>query len=127
VQQGWDEMRDAGYQGNWWEQAELKAKVLRHPRTGVTFVAVHAHVDFICGGPDANLWGLYRVGAGGALEPVQERRLGAMHSVDRILDIEGDGELELIGHSWLRDSILLGTVGGTVIDRLDAQWYGSPC
>jgi hypothetical protein len=112
--------------GPWWEHAELKTRVLRHPGTGATFVAVHAHAELGCGTPDLNVWGLYRAAADGTLSPVHEQRFERLHAVDQIIDIEGDGELELIGRSWLGDIVIAGA-DGSELDSLDIQFYGCPC
>jgi hypothetical protein len=127
VGKSWNEAKPAGAEGAWWDHAELSTRVLRHPQTRTTFVAVHAHTEQSCGGPDINLWGLYRVGADGTLSPVHERRFEHLYSIDRIVDVEGDGELELLGRSWLGDDVVLTTAGGRELDRLDMQFYGCPC
>jgi len=125
AKRSWAELGPANV-GPWWEHAELSTKVLRHPRTGATLVAVHAHAEFYCGGPDLNVWGLYRAAADGTLSPVHEKRLERLHSIEQILDIEGDGELELIGRSWLGDIVIAGADGGE-LDSLEIQFYGCPC
>ncbi len=127
--QRWDELADAGYEGAWWEHPglELKTWVVRHPRTGATLVAVHAHAEFVCGGPDINLWGLYRAAADGTLAPVRETRLDRLHSIEQIVDVEGDGELELIGRSWLGNAVILAGEDGRELDRDEAEFYGCPC
>lgn len=127
VKRSWDELKPSDAEGAWWEHAELSANVLRHPRTGATLVAVHAYAEHGCGGPELNLWGLYRVDADGALAPVHEARLDALHSIDRIIDVEGDGELELIGRSWLGGDVVLAGADGAELDRLDVPFYGCPC
>lgn len=129
TKQRWDELGDAGHEGAWWEHpdVELRTWVLRHPRTGATLVAVHAHAEFACGGPDINLWGLYRAAADGTLAPVRETRLDQLHSIDRIIDVEGDGELELIGRSWLGNAVILAGDDGRELERIEAEFYGCPC
>ncbi len=127
VARSWDELMAAEAEGAWWDHAELSTRVLRHPRTGATFVAVHAHAELACGGPDVNLWGLYIAAADGTVSPVHETRFEALHSVERIIDVEGDGELELIGRTWLGDDVVVTGANGAERDRLDMQFYGCPC
>jgi hypothetical protein len=123
----WEERGPHEVEGPWWESAQLSTHVLRHPRTGAVLVAVHALRDTGCGGLDINVWGLYRAAADGTLTPVHETRLEQLHSIERIIDVEGDGELELIGRSWLGDDIVLTAADGSELDRLDMQFYGCPC
>jgi len=127
AKRSWDERKPTDAAGPWWQHAEFSTSVLRHPRTGATFVGVHAHAEFYCGGPDINAWGLYRVAADGTLAPVHEKRLELLHSIERVIDVEGDGELELIGHTWLGDSLVLAAADGKLIDSLDMPFYGCPC
>jgi hypothetical protein len=123
----WEALGIGEAEGPWWDHAQLTTHVLRHPRTGAVHVAVHAHTDFECGGFDVNVWGLYRAAADGTLTPVHETKLDALRSVEQIIDIEGDGELELIGRSWFGDDVLLTAADGTEIDHLEMQFYGCPC
>ncbi|HWU91314.1 MAG TPA: hypothetical protein VN253_28805, partial [Kofleriaceae bacterium] len=125
--QKWKEMSDQVPPGAWWEHTELTTNVVRHPRTGATFVAVHGYIEYVCGGPDVNVWGLYRAAADGTLTPVRETRLESLHSIEQIIDIEGDGELELIGRPWLGLDVVVADAGGGVLDQLGMQFYGCPC
>ncbi len=126
VAREWAEHEPA-IEGAWWDHAAISTTVLRHPRTGVTFVAVHAGIELACGGPDVNLWGLYTAAADGTLSPLHETRPGDLRSIDRIIDVEGDGELELIGRTWLGDDVVLTGADGAELARLDMQFYGCPC
>lgn len=123
----WAELGSQAATGAWWDHAQLVTRVLRHPRTSAVLVAVHAYTDFECGGPDINVWGLYRAAADGTLTPVHERKLDALRSIEKIIDVEGDGALELIGRSWLGNNLLLTAADGSEIDHLDMQFYGCPC
>jgi hypothetical protein len=127
AKRSWDELKPEGLEGAWWEHAQIDARVVRHPGTGATLVAVHAHADHGCGGPDLRAWGLYRVAADGTLSPVHETRDLELHSIERIIDVEGDGAIELIGRTWLGDDVVLADEGGGERDRLDMQFYGCPC
>lgn len=127
VARSFEELRTAGAEGAWWQHAEISADVLRHPRTGATFVAVRAAAEYYCGGPDINLWGLYRVGPGGALAPVSVVQLEELRSIEQILDVEGDGELELIGRTWPSDGVVLAGADGRARATLGMRFYGCPC
>jgi hypothetical protein len=127
VGRSWAELMSSDLEGAWWEHAALRTQVLRHPRTGATLVTVHVSGDRECGGVHINLWGVYRVAEGGALTPVHETQLQPLYSIDRILDIEGDGELELIGRSWLGNHVVLAGADGRELDHLALEFYGCPC
>ncbi len=101
-------------------------QVLRHPTTGVTWVSVHAGAEYGCGMPDVNVWGLYRVDERGELVAVHEQRLGEITTIDALLDIDGDGAPELLGHEWLGNSIVVGS-DGTLTDTLEVPFFGCPC
>ena len=123
----WKEAAGQTPEGTWWEHAAWKTQVVRHPGTGATFVAVHGSMEHACGGPDVNVWGLYRAAADGTLSPVRELRLESLDSIEQLVDVEGDGELELIGRPWLGLDVVLADAGGEVIDQLGMQFYGCPC
>lgn len=123
----WTQAADQAPAGTWWDHAQFTTKIVRHPRTGAKLVAVHGYIEYACGGPEVNVWGLYRAAADGTLSPVRETQLEALHSIEQIIDIEGDGEIELIGRPWLGLDIVLADAGGAVLDRLGMQFYGCPC
>ncbi|MEZ4365826.1 MAG: hypothetical protein R2939_06010 [Kofleriaceae bacterium] len=105
---------------------EFATQVVRHPGTGVTFVSIHGVSDGGCGEAERNVWGLYRVGDAG-LETVVERSLGTMYAVDALLDLDGDGELELLGEDWLGLDRIVARADGREVVRLDVPFYGCPC
>jgi hypothetical protein len=100
VQAQWDERRDewpANEPSRWTQSpsTHVDTRVLRHPSTGVTWIAVHASREDGCGGIDANVFGLFRVTASGTLETVALRELGDLHSIQTFVDLDGDGTPEL--------------------------------
>ena len=123
------EWKSAALDGSWSETVDLDASVLQHPATGVTWVTVHAiYPEIECGGPDINLWGLFRVNSDRTLEPVDVRKLDTLYSIDHVLDVEGDGDLELVGHPWLGlETVLVDANGEHEVDRLRLPFYGCPC
>ncbi len=140
TQRAWDAQRTetGGTPGLWYSEgysaadsdgqpgSAVTAEVLRHPITGETFVSAHGRADGGCGDPEANVWGLFRV-VDGALVPVQLRQLGEIRTIDALIDIEGDGELEMLGKPWLGDAELLTRASGDEIDSLSVPFHGCPC
>ena len=114
---------------NWWddESAEFSTKIVRHPTTGVTWVSVHGHIDHACGDAMVNVWGLFRVQADGRLVAVQLRVLDDLFSIDELIDIDNDGELELVGQPWLGLDTVVTTGSGEELDRLSLAFFGCPC
>jgi hypothetical protein len=110
------EWRAAALDGNWYDQGELS-------------ISVHGtSSDVDCGGPNVNIWGLFRVGPDRMLETVDIRRLETLHSIEHVIDIEGDGELELVGKSWPGlETVLVKAEGEQEIDRLTVPFFGCGC
>jgi len=125
VQQAWDE-ETRGKAGAWSANNAITTQVLRHPGTGEVFVSAHGHVQGMCGDPRANLWGLYRV-EDGALVPVQVRAVEELEQIYSLIDLEGDGELELVGHGWLDDDLVVARSDGEVVEQIEVPFYGCPC
>ncbi|MCB9683570.1 MAG: hypothetical protein H6735_00855 [Alphaproteobacteria bacterium] len=105
----------------------VDVRLLRHPGTGVVRVMAHAHLDGSCGEPTGSVLGLYEVDPNGGLRAVVERDLGDVLTVDEILDVEGDGELELIGRTWLEQQLVLESVSGGRRGGLSTPFYQCPC
>ena len=119
--------RDDQNADSWIEHAEFTSFVRRHPGTGQIFVGLHASVEHGCGGPDINLWSLFRVGAKGELVTMEVKNLDTLYSIDRLLDVNNDGKLELLGRNWLGLSLVLTRAGGDEISRLPMEFHGCPC
>ena len=113
--------------GTWYDSEKLATLAVRDPRTGVTWISVHGHPGFACGGPDINVWGLFRVEHDGSLVSVQLRTLGDLITIDKLVDIDGDGIPELLGETWLGPTTLLTDAGGTELGRLEVPFIGCPC
>jgi hypothetical protein len=113
--------------GHWYDKAELTSEVLQHPRTGETFVSVHGRLDHDCGGPEANVWGLFRVKADGTLAEVQVRPLGEVETIDALVDLDGDGRLYVLGRPWLGFDRMLTRPDGEVLQQLPVPLFGCPC
>jgi hypothetical protein len=110
----------------WRAPGTVTAEVLRHPGTGEIFVSAHAQISGGCGEPEANVWGLFRV-VDGELVTVQLRQLGEIQTIDLLLDVDGDGEPELLGKPWLGNAELLTHASGDDIDQLGMPFHGCPC
>ncbi|MBA2538561.1 MAG: hypothetical protein H0V17_02910, partial [Deltaproteobacteria bacterium] len=113
--------------GDWSDHTDFTTHILRHPKTGVTWVAIHAHTDHGCGGPDINVWGLFRVARDGSLVTVEDRKLDTLYAIDRIIDVDNDGKLELIGKTWLGTETVLTRANGDEVSRLAMKFHGCPC
>ena len=113
-------------QSNWQDEAGWDIRVLKHPLTGTTWVSVHAWNEPACGSPQVNIWGLFRVREDGTLVARQLRKLGDMIRIDQLIDIEGDGELEVLGRPWLSDQLLTHESGAT-IDEMVLPYMGCAC
>lgn len=122
------EWEKAEREGEWQKQdtASIDTIIVRHPTTNTTWVSVHARVEEGCGGPEINIWGLYRVD-GEQLVTAQQRDLGEVHSIDKLVDIDGDGELEYIGKPWVATDIIVSRASGDEVQRLALPFYGCPC
>lgn len=115
--------------GSWWdsEAARFETRIVRHPTTGVTWVSVHGTMEHGCGDPEVNVWGLFRVQRDGSLVAVQLRRLGDLWSIAQLVDLDDDGELELIGAPWLGLDTVVTRGNGEELDRLALPFFGCPC
>lgn len=115
--------------GNWYDAADtvFATHVLHHPTTGVTWVSVHAYIQQGCGAPEANVWGLFRVQPDGTLAAVQLRKLGDLWKIDQLIDIDNDGELELIGKPWLGLDTVVTRASGEELERLPLAFFGCAC
>lgn len=115
--------------GDWWqnEAIQFKTVIVRHPTTGVTWVSLHAVMERGCGEPEINVWGLFRVKPDGTLAAEQLRKLGDLWSIDQLIDIDGDGELELVGQPWLGLDNLVTRASGEELTRLELPFFGCPC
>ena len=127
LQRSWQ--HDFGQRGRWEDDrsVEIVAHTLRHPASGAVFVSVFARRDHACGDFEADLWGLYRVARDGSLVQVQLRQLADLDTIDELLDVDGDGSLELLGKPWLGLDRVLESAGGAELDQLTLPFYGCPC
>jgi hypothetical protein len=131
AQASWDEHASGDAEtakGSWADHASFDTRVLRHPVTGTTWVAIHATAtEQGCGGPQINVFGLYRVNDKGELVTVEDRALDTVWSIDRILDLDNNGTLELLGKDWLGLETVLVQQTGEELSRLAMPFYGCPC
>lgn len=128
TQREWDVQRqdDHTVPATWTANAELTAKVLRHPTTGKTFVSVQLAVASGCGAPEANIWALYEQTDGG-LRPVVERKMSDIQTIDQLVDIDGDGSFEMVGSPWINNEQVILRPSGERLESLATQFYGCPC
>ncbi|MGE0403090.1 MAG: hypothetical protein AB7T06_40665 [Kofleriaceae bacterium] len=96
-----------------------------HPTTHETWISIHANQLEGCGSPHVNVWGLYRVEADGTLTAF-EAKLGDIETIDQLIDLDGDGVVEVVGKEWLGDTLVNDHLGNT-LEKLDRPFYGCPC
>ena len=128
TQREWDEQWSPadGKVRPWHKEATMTTEVLRHPHTGVTFVSVQGRVQGGCGAPQANVWGLFRVD-GGTLVPVQLRKLDDLETIDALIDVDDDGDFEMLGKPWLPYGMQLIRADGKPLEALSVPFLGCPC
>ncbi|MCY1082699.1 hypothetical protein [Archangium lansingense] len=91
---------------------------VRHPTTGETWISLHLRFgDGPCEDPPDDVWGLYRVTEQG-VERTRLLRLGQFQSIDALLDVEGDGQLELLLQGDFGTTRELRSGEGKVIRRI---------
>ena len=111
---------------NFDEATQVETKVARDPRTGATWIAVHAHADFMCGGPEINFFGLYRV-TEGELVTVREIQSPDLAGVDALVDLDGDGVPELLGNGWITPNRAFYNQDLAPIVSYEIPFFGCPC
>ena len=112
---------------NWTAHAQYDIRTLRHPLTNETWISIHAWNEAGCGDAGVNIWGLFRVDGDGSVTATQLRDLGDMTKISHVIDIEGDGELELIGTPWLGLDVLVTRASGLELERVPLPYSGCPC
>lgn len=127
VKAGQAEWAEAGYTDAWTtnEATQLTTQIVQHPTTGVTWVSIHARQAIGCGSPNLNVWKLFRVDAGALV--ATPASLGEVVEIEQLVDLEGDGQLEVIGRPWLGQERVLSRASGETLTALGMQFYGCPC
>jgi hypothetical protein len=124
IQREWG---DAPGMPRWQDQTPFDIRVLRHPLTGAMFVLVHAHRAGGCGeGTHTNLIAMFRVRADRSLHAIAIRN-AELDTIDRVLDVDRDGTLELVGEDQTRTDTMLQSVLGTTRDRVHVPAFGCSC
>lgn len=119
---------EGGGEGRWQDHATFDVRVLKHPGTGATWVVALARNEADdCGVPEVNLLATFQVTSAGKLRPVTSRLVSELHELEQVLDVEGDGQLELVGKPWLGLDRLITDGKGEVKDRLEVPFFGCPC
>ncbi len=122
------EWETAEQKGTWYEAEGMttQVQVLRHPRTGATWVSVHLYYGGGCGLPNLSVWGLYRADTDGKLTQVKSS-LGELIAIEKLVDLDGDGELEVIGRPWLGTERAVQRIDGAGLQELSLPFYFCPC
>jgi len=125
AQEEWATSQQAG---RWYENeyTETTAQVLRHPKTGAIWVSVHLYYGGGCGLPNISVWGLYRADASGKLTRTKTN-LGELTKLEKLVDVDGDGELEVIGRPWLGTERTVQSKEGATLQDLTLPFYSCPC
>lgn len=121
-----DAWREVGNDGNWYEapDALLTTSVLKHPRTGVVWIVIHAYEYNGCGHAGGNAVGMFRVAADGSLVTAVLRG-ASMASIERVIDLDNDGEPELVTSSESLPGIE--RANGDLVCELGVVSYGCGC
>ncbi len=100
---------------------------VRHPTTGETWISLQLRIgEPGCGGPQANVWGLYRVTERG-VERTRLLQLSRFEDIDTLLDVDGDGQLELFILDDFGVNLELRSGEGKVLNRLTMRIYECLC
>ena len=105
---------------------EITTEVAIDPRTSTKWVAVHAHADFMCGGPQINFWGLYRV-EGDHVVAVKRAKLASLAQITSLIDVDGDGIPEVLGGGWISPASAIFDLDESVLASYDVPFFGCPC
>lgn len=105
-------------------QISTKAQV--DPATHTRWISVHAHADFMCGGPQINFWGLYRV-EGDHVVAVKQAKLEGIAQITDLLDVDGDGIPEILGSGWISPASAIYDLDEKALVSYDVPFFGCPC
>ena len=100
--------------------------VVRHPLTGSIWISLHLEAGDLCGGAEVNLWGLYRVDG----DTAHREHIGPLErtgSIETLIDIDGDGRLEVLTRGQLGIDRQLFSAEGALKKELERPFYGCPC
>ena len=111
----------------WLTDTTIDTLVVRDPRSNQVWISAHAHSSFSCGGPNANFWGLFRVGSDGELAQVELHELDNIESIDALVDLDGDGVPELFAKAFLEPASVVLDANGDELRRLETPYFGCPC
>jgi len=100
-------------------------QVLVHPTLNTTFVWVQGTNSEGCGGAMINAFALYRVNADGTLTDTKTK-IGDILTIEQIVDLDNDGNLEVIGKQWIGGR-LVNDAHGAQLEILEEPFYGCPC
>ncbi|MFY0572168.1 hypothetical protein ACN28E_51205 [Archangium lansingense] len=107
--------------------ATPRVVAVRHPTTGETWISLHLRSGSgACDDTQLNLWGLYRVTRQG-VERKQLIPLESLQTIDTLLDIDGDGRLELLTTGFFGLDRELRSGDGKVLDHLTMPIYDCLC
>jgi hypothetical protein len=129
AQAEWTANRPDGQPADWSKAdgAVIKSQVVRHPTTGTLWVSVQGRYDGGCGLPDLKVWKLYRADADGKLTAVPTVLDDQSTAIEQLIDVEGDGELEVITTAWGGLGRIVNRANGQSLARDHWQFFGCSC
>lgn len=129
AQREWNANRPDGDAVDWTKAAgtSITTRVMRHPTTGTTWVSVQGRHDGGCGLPELNVWKLYRADADGKLTAVPTALDEQSTAIEQLIDIDGDGELEVITSVWGGFGRNVSRTSGESLARDHWQFFGCAC
>jgi hypothetical protein len=123
--EAWRENNPAGSEWATDPDTTWDVRELVHPRTGATWISIHANNFQGCGAANVNVWGLYRVDVDGSWVAT-DADLRDIVEIDELIDLDGDGVVEVVGREWLGARVIQ-DARGAELDRLDLPFYGCAC
>lgn len=94
-----DTLKDAGGPWDAFEGAKPRVVIMRHAGSNKSVVTVSARAGVGCGEFEAELWGAWQLegeGKAATLKPLASPPAWQIYSPEAALDVDGDGELELL-------------------------------
>ncbi|MFT3695202.1 MAG: hypothetical protein QM831_18840 [Kofleriaceae bacterium] len=98
----------------------------KDPRTSTEWIVIHANADFMCGGPDVNFWGLYRVEPNGSVTRVAGGE-AKVSEISALVDLDDDGIPEIRGSGWIAPQSAFYDRDLATLLSYDVPFFGCPC
>ena len=118
---------DTGYKGSWSQSDEgsIEVRYVIHPKTGERWLLLQAFADYSCGGSEINIIGVYKQDGDKVLRH-HVGDAGALITASSLVDVDGDGLFEILGHAYLSGPALAND-RGKITRTVDIPFFGCPC